>query len=201
MPKGSPAKPSLTAPPPTSSPGDQGKGGGADARDVCALDTLPGSPAVPNGQDTSPGGHDKSEDEPVLSPKQLFPDDAGKEEDVDMKKGNEKEGENHGVETTKRGREEDEGDLYVEALPPPVLTEKAIYSRIHRIFKKRKDGSYILDDKWMQAWNDIEGGGRASMFSIFEKVGYNRDRFAKLFFESPKCFRLWGWYSSFNDLQ
>ena len=72
----------------------------------------------------------------------------------------------------------DDPELYVAmSVPPEVLSEKAIYMRINRVFKRRQDGTYILDDKWNNAWNDIAGGGRDEIYSIFEKVGYQRDRF------------------------
>ena len=61
--------------------------------------------------------------------------------------------------------------------PPAELSERAIYMRLHRVFKKRKDGTFILDDEWNKAWLDTDGGGRESLYAIFEKVGYDRDRF------------------------
>ena len=72
-----------------------------------------------------------------------------------------------------------EGSLEVlvpMTLPPEVLSERAIYMRLNRVFKKRKDGSYQLDDYWNKAWADVDGGGRESVKSVFEKVGYQRDR-------------------------
>ena len=69
-----------------------------------------------------------------------------------------------------------EQELYVASVPPEVLSEKAIYMRLHRVSKKRKYGTYILDTKWNDAWGDVDGGGRDSLYSIFEKVAYNRDR-------------------------
>lgn len=68
--------------------------------------------------------------------------------------------------------------VYASAsIPPQELTERAIYMRLHRVFKKRKDGTFILDDEWNKAWLDVDGGGRESLYAIFEKVGYDRDRF------------------------
>ena len=78
--------------------------------------------------------------------------------------------------TRKRGRDVDH-EFASASLPPEALSEKAIYNRLYRVFVKRSDESYILDDEWVKAWNDIDGGGRASLYSIFEKVGYKRDRF------------------------
>ena len=103
-----------------------------------------------------------------------------KPEDVEMKKPDAS-----GVEpeTRKRGREDEESVLYVSCPPPVILTEKAIYSRLHRIFKRRKDGSFALDDKWNGMWNDTSGGGRDAMFSMFEKVGYNPDGCAEKWIE------------------
>lgn len=72
----------------------------------------------------------------------------------------------------------DDPELYVAmSVPPEVLSEKAIYMRINRVFKRRQDGTYILDDKWNKAWSDVDGGGRDEIYSMFEKVGYQRDRF------------------------
>lgn len=48
--------------------------------------------------------------------------------------------------------------------------------RLNRVFKKRKDGNYQLDDYWNKAWADIDGGGRDSVKALFEKVGYQKDR-------------------------
>lgn len=75
-------------------------------------------------------------------------------------------------------REEDgEGEYYVPVSePPPVLSERAIYMRMSRVFKKRKDGTFLLDDRWNNAWTDTSGGGRDSLYAMFEKVGYKRDR-------------------------
>ena len=69
-----------------------------------------------------------------------------------------------------------EQHLFVESVPPEELSTKAIYMRVHRVFKKRKDGTFQLDDRWNKAWADVEGGGRDEVYSIFEKVGYQRDR-------------------------
>ena len=77
--------------------------------------------------------------------------------------------------TRKRTREDDE--FASASVPPEILSEKAIYNRLYRVFVKRSDGSYILDDQWVKAWNDIDGDGRASLYSMFEKVGYKRDRY------------------------
>ena len=62
------------------------------------------------------------------------------------------------------------------AMPPEALTDRAIYMRLNRVFKKRKDGNYLLDDYWNNAWADIDGGGRDSVKALFEKVGYQKDR-------------------------
>ena len=78
---------------------------------------------------------------------------------------------------TKRPREDlAEDELQVSSKPPEVLTEKAIYMRLHRVFKKRKDGTFQLEDSWNSAWTDVHGGGRDQLYSIFEKVGYHTDR-------------------------
>lgn len=61
--------------------------------------------------------------------------------------------------------------------PPQVLTDHAIYCRLRRIFKKKKDGTFVLDDRWNKAWLDIHGGGRDSLYSMFEKCAYKPDWF------------------------
>lgn len=86
----------------------------------------------------------------------------------------------HEPTVAKRKHTVDTGDdsLFAAASTPPAeLSERAIYMRIHRVFKKRKDGTFILDDEWNKAWLDTDGGGRDSLYAIFEKVGYDRDRF------------------------
>lgn len=75
--------------------------------------------------------------------------------------------------------DDQEGSLEVlvpMTIPPEALSDRAIYMRLHRVFKKRKDGSYPLDDYWNKVWADIDGGGRDSVKAVFEKVGYQRDR-------------------------
>ena len=61
------------------------------------------------------------------------------------------------------------------SVPPPTLSASAIYNRLHRVFKRKKDGSFLLDDRWNEMWSDASGG-RVELNSIFEKVGYNVDR-------------------------
>ena len=61
----------------------------------------------------------------------------------------------------------------VASIPPPVLTEKAIDSRLRRIFKPRADGTLLVDESWRQQWADKEG--RIKVLEMFEKVGYNTD--------------------------
>ena len=60
-------------------------------------------------------------------------------------------------------------------MPPPRLSDSAIYSRLNRVFKPKMNGSYQLDERWMNAWKDIKGG-RDELYSMFEKVGYSVDR-------------------------
>lgn len=69
------------------------------------------------------------------------------------------------------------------SLPPPVLSQSAIYNRLWRVFQKKKDGSLHLDQRWHDMWSEIRGG-RRQIESMFEKVGYNVDRvLAKHWFE------------------
>lgn len=80
-----------------------------------------------------------------------------------------------------------EDELFrTESTPPPPLSESAIYNRLWRVFQKRKDGSYALDDRWCASWKDTEGGGREEIYALFEKVGYSADRVAhkKMFINS-----------------
>ena len=80
---------------------------------------------------------------------------------------------NHVLEK-KRGRDANE---YFQTLsvPPPRLSDSAIYSRLNRVFKPKMNGSYQLDERWMNAWKDIKGG-RDELYSMFEKVGYSVDK-------------------------
>jgi len=73
------------------------------------------------------------------------------------------------------GREDD--TFHVSSIPPPILSEKAIDSRIRRVFKPRADGSTLLDDTWQQQWANKES--RVKLLEMFEKVGYDVDRGAK----------------------
>ena len=80
-------------------------------------------------------------------------------------------------------RREDE-DYVTMSLPPPPLTDQAVYGRMYRIFQRKQNGSKKLDDSWCDAWNDLRGGGRESLKAMFEKVGYDPERFVK------KCVQL-----------
>ena len=63
-----------------------------------------------------------------------------------------------------------------ESMPPAPLSDSAVYNRLWRVFRRRKDGKYALDEKWVEAWNDAKGSGRDEVKAIFEKVGYNPDK-------------------------
>ena len=69
-------------------------------------------------------------------------------------------------------------EFAVASIPPPVLSEKAIDSRLRRIFKIRADGTMLVDESWKQQWDDKEG--RIKVLEMFEKVGYNTDRAEKM---------------------
>ena len=67
-------------------------------------------------------------------------------------------------------------DIYeTQSLPPPVLSDKAIYCRLSRVFKPKMTGEYMVDEKWVKAWQDVKDG-RSSLYSMFEKVAYSVDR-------------------------
>ena len=59
-------------------------------------------------------------------------------------------------------------------MPPAELSAAAIDGRLRRIFKPRKDGSYLLDESWVAQYRDKDT--RDKLLSMFEKVGYNVDR-------------------------
>ncbi|CAK9022282.1 Uncharacterized protein SCF082_LOCUS15721, partial [Durusdinium trenchii] len=54
-------------------------------------------------------------------------------------------------------------------MPPAPLSDSAVYNRLWRVFRRRKDGKYALDEKWVEAWNDAKGSGRDEVKAIFEK--------------------------------
>lgn len=68
---------------------------------------------------------------------------------------------------------------HTKSLPPPTLSASAIYNRLHRVFQRKKDGKFLLDDRWNEMWADASGA-RRELNSIFEKVGYNVDRVYKM---------------------
>ena len=74
----------------------------------------------------------------------------------------------------KRSHYEDEFTTLTS--PPEPLSQKAVYARIRRVFQRRADGTFQLDDKWNEAWADTKGDGRRELYAMFEKVGYNPDR-------------------------
>ena len=76
-------------------------------------------------------------------------------------------------------RKLDDEDYVTMSLPPPPLTDQAVYGRMYRIFQRKKNGSKLLDDRWCEAWADVRGGGRESLKAMFEKVGYDPDRVVK----------------------
>lgn len=73
-------------------------------------------------------------------------------------------------------RQPEDNEFHTESVPPPPLSRSAIEGRIRRVFKKRKDGSTPVSDRWVDAWNDTSNGGRGEVMALFEKVGYDRDR-------------------------
>lgn len=77
----------------------------------------------------------------------------------------------------KRGRDgDDDGELgyfLTLSVPPPQLSHGAIDARLRRVFKKRADGTYQLDDSWNSQWKDQSQ--RKNLFAMFEKLGYDTD--------------------------
>lgn len=69
-----------------------------------------------------------------------------------------------------------EDDFYTASDPPPELSRSAIDGRLRRVFKKRKDGSYVVDQQWVDMFYDTTGTGRDEVLAMFEKVAYERDR-------------------------
>ena len=125
------------------------------------------APGVPDPTEKPPTPQDENEKPPTPRDENEKPPTPG-DESVPATKCVEKD-------AKKRTREDDE--FAPTSVPPEVLSEKAIYNRIYRVFVKRSDGSYLLDDEWVKSWNDVHGGGRDQLYYIFEKVGYNRDQF------------------------
>ena len=82
------------------------------------------------------------------------------------------------VQSVGSGGQEDLGGYVCSSVPPPALSDSAIYNRLYRVIKKKdKDGNPVLAQQWLAQWNDLsEGGGRDQMKSTFEKVGYKADR-------------------------
>eukprot|EP00435_Cladocopium_sp_Y103_P005960 s5325_g1.t3 len=81
---------------------------------------------------------------------------------------------------TQKKRSRGDQDPYFETLsiPPPVLSDNAIYNRLYRVFKAKKDGTYDVDEKWVKAWQDVKDG-RSQLYSMFEKTGYSVEKFVK----------------------
>ena len=64
-------------------------------------------------------------------------------------------------------------DIQLPSTPPERISEKAADSRLRRVFKPRKDGSFLVHKEFVQAYQDIHGGGRAKMLNLFEKAAYD----------------------------
>ena len=77
----------------------------------------------------------------------------------------------------KRTETQESFQYMVQSNPPPILSERAIDSRLRRVFKVRADGTTLVDQQWCQQWADKEA--RVKLLEMFEKVGYNADRVAK----------------------
>ena len=88
---------------------------------------------------------------------------------------NTKAGDNEIMSAT-RGKGPDLAEFATHSVPPAELTPHAIKNRLRRVFAPRKDGTRMVDERWLEAWNDTYGGGRDEIMAMFEKVGYSPDR-------------------------
>lgn len=77
---------------------------------------------------------------------------------------------------TKRKLSLEESHFFTESVPPEILSDAAIRSRIRRVFLKKHNGTTALDDRWNNMWADTSGGGREKVMAMFEKCGYNVER-------------------------
>ena len=79
-------------------------------------------------------------------------------------------GKGYGTGSNMRDREPDEGHYYspycTASLPPPVLSQSAIEGRLRRIFKPRKDGTFLVDQSWVKQFNEKDN--RDQLYSMFE---------------------------------
>lgn len=91
-------------------------------------------------------------------------------------------------------------DLFVtSSIPPPVLSDSAVYNRLWRVFKAKKDGACDVDERWVKAWQDVKGG-RVELYSMFEKTGYSVDKGLTnmLVFSKHSCLLCTSIYSLLN---
>ena len=73
------------------------------------------------------------------------------------------------------------------SVPPPVLSESAIYNRLWRVFQAKANGLQELDERWVNAWKDVKGG-RVELYSMFEKTGYSVERGVQSLKMCLECF-------------
>ena len=78
--------------------------------------------------------------------------------------------------TQRDADEYDDDDFDLGSLPPPMPTQEAIDQRLRRLTKPRKDGSFLLPDEVIKQWMDIKCG-RLEVQKLFERCGFNPDRF------------------------
>ena len=76
-------------------------------------------------------------------------------------------------------RSDSEDDWVPKSIPPPILTEKAIDSRLRRIFSPRCNGDFLVSEDFIKMWQDIKGGGRDKIRSLFERSAYSPDTLAQ----------------------
>ena len=67
-----------------------------------------------------------------------------------------------------------DSDLDISSLPPPMPSPEAIDQRLRRVFKPRKDGSYMVPDEFVKKWLDVKCG-RLEVCRLFERSGFDPD--------------------------
>lgn len=132
------------------------------------MDAVPEPGVAETNPKTSERSHNTHQPEPLAATALL-------EGDSKNTKAGDQAGGNEMMPAT-RGKGPDMEEFATNSVPPPELTQHAIKNRLRRLFAPRKDGSRMVDERWLEAWNDTYGGGRDEIMAMFEKVGYSPDR-------------------------